>query len=138
VVVHFDAQEGVLRAEIRGRERPYVVTLLRKVVSQQPFPERVMDDSHLPRGQSVTTQNGIPGYTVRRYQIIESEKVSYRFQTVDKYPPTTQFVHRGTAESKDAIDAAKAPRPDSHKPYRAVNYLRMVQGPGIWYEKSHE
>jgi len=31
-----------------------------------------------------------------------------------------------------------APEADTHKPYRASNYLRMVQGQGIWYESTHD
>jgi vancomycin resistance protein YoaR len=139
VAIHFTAEEGSLRAEIRGKRRPYTVTLLRKVVGQQPFQTRYVEDPHLLQGKEVVTQNGIPGYTVRRFQIVEADKVGYRFQTVDKYPPTLQFVHRGTAPSSQAIDAKSAPKPDNHKPYRAATYLRMVQGPdGLWYERSHE
>ncbi len=139
IVIHFDLKDGTLRAEIRGRERSYTVTLLRKVVGQSPFPVRTVDDPDLRAGKEVVTQNGIPGYTVRRYQIVESAKVSYRFQTVDKYPPTAQYIHRGTAASEGDIDIGKAPKADTHKPYRAVTYLRMVQGAdGLWYERSHE
>ena len=139
IVIHFDASEGVLRAEIRGKVRPYTVTLLRKVIGQQPFQVKVVDDPNLLAGKEVVTQNGIPGYMVRRYQIIESDKVGYRFQTIDKYPPTTQFVHLGAAAPGTAIDSAEAPKPDKHKPYRAATYLRMVQGTdGLWYERSHE
>ncbi|MCP4677993.1 MAG: hypothetical protein GY854_21250 [Deltaproteobacteria bacterium] len=140
VVIHFVAKDGVLRAEIRGRKRPYTVTFLRRVVGKRPFPVRVIDDSKLARGKEVITQNGIPGYTVRRYQIIERDKVGYRFQTVDKYPPTTQFIHRGIGDPGTIEKNAKdTPKPDMHKPYHASTYLRMVQGlEGLWYEQSHE
>ncbi|MCP4600924.1 MAG: hypothetical protein GY847_10415 [Proteobacteria bacterium] len=140
VVIHFTAQDGTLHAEIRGRTRPFTVTFLRRVIGIQPFSVRVLDDSKLKRGKEVTTQNGIPGYTVRRYQIIEKDKVAYRFQTVDKYPPTTQFIHRGIADPGSVDENAKdAPKPDMHKPYRASSYLRMVQGQDdLWYEQSHE
>ena len=139
VSIHFTANDGTLRAEIRGKKRPYTVTLLRKVIRQEPFQTRYVDDSNLLQGKEVVTQNGIPGYTVRRFQIVEADKVGYRFQTVDKYPPTLQFIHRGTAPTADSIDPKYAPKPDLHKPYRAASYLRMVQGPeGLWYERSHE
>lgn len=143
VVINFTAKDGVLRSEIRGKTRPYVVTFLRRVVGQTPYPTRVIDDSLLEKGVEVVTQNGIPGYTVLRYQILERDKVGYRFQTIDKYPPTTEFVHRGTRGSKDASskpgDSDEIPKPDMHKPYRASNHLRMVQGPGsVFYEQSHK
>ncbi len=68
--------------------------------------------------------------------MIDSKKVGYRFQTVDKYPPTTQFVHHGVG-APGANDGDR-PKSDLHKPYRASPYLRMVQGPkGLWYERSH-
>lgn len=139
VAVHFTADNGILRAEIRGKRRPYTVTLLRRITGQSPFPVRVIEDSNVIKGKEVVTQNGIPGYTVRRYQVIETDKVGYRFQTVDKYPPTTKFVHKGTAESAADINPSKAPKPDNHKPYHASTYLRMVQGPdGLWYQQTHE
>lgn len=140
VAIHFTANEGLLRAEIRGEERPFTITFLRTIVGTRPFPVRVIEDSKLARGKEVVTQNGIPGYSVRRYQIIEKDKVAYLFQTLDKYPPTTEFVHKGVAEpgSIDKNDK-DAPRPDTHSPYHASTYLRMVQGDGdLWYEQSHE
>jgi vancomycin resistance protein YoaR len=137
VVIHFTSDDGKLRAEIRGARRLYTVTFLRKIIGNQKFTVRTIDDSKLPRGKEIITQNGIPGYTVRRYQIIETDKISYRFQTVDKYPPTTQFVHRGTGDP--GAENPDAPKPDMHKPYHASSYLRMVQGPDdLWYEQSHE
>lgn len=139
VAIHFTSDGGILRAEIRGKKRPYTVTLLRRITGQVPFPVRIIDDPNLLKGKEVVTQNGIPGYAVRRYQVIEADKVGYRFQTVDKYPPTTKFVRRGIAESAAAIDPSSAPKADMHKPYHASIYLRMVQGPdGLWYEQTHD
>jgi vancomycin resistance protein YoaR len=139
VVIHYAVSGGSFRAELRGRERPYTVTLLRRVVDVRPFPVRVIDSSKLARGREVVTQLGVPGYTVRRYKVIEGGKLGYRFQSHDKYPPTTQFVHKGVADPGSLDGVKDAPRPDTHKPYHASNYLRMVQGPdGLWYESSHE
>ena len=37
------------------------------------------------------------------------------------------------------IEKEDIPKPDTHKPYHASAYLRMVQGPNdLWYEQSHE
>lgn len=139
VAIHFIAEDGKLRAEIRGNERVYTVTLLRKVVKQHPYPTRIVDDPNLEVGKDIVTQNGIPGYTVRRYQIVEGDKIGYRFQTIDKYPPTSEYIHRGTAPKGALIESSKRPKPDNHKPYRASTYLRMVQGPdSLWYEQTHE
>ncbi|MDJ0766720.1 MAG: VanW family protein [Myxococcota bacterium] len=137
VAIHFTAREGMLRAEILGRERHYTTTFLRKITGEVPFPIRIIEDAHLPQGKEVITQNGMPGYTVRRYQIIERDKLAYRFQTVDRYPPTAQRIHRGTGQPGQE-KSQDAPKPDTHQPYRAVPYLRMVQGKGdLWYEQSH-
>ena len=139
VAVHFVAEDGKLRAEILGKVRQYTVTLLRKVVKEHPYPTRIVDDPNLEVGKEVVTQNGIPGYTVRRYQVIEGDKVGYRFQTIDRYPPTSEYIHRGAAPKGADIDPRKRPKPDNHKPYRASNYLRVVQGPeGLWYEQTHD
>lgn len=137
VVIHFSMDDGTLRAEIRGQKRPYTVTFLRRIVKTSPFPVKVVDDPKLPEGVEVVTQKGIPGYWVRRYQIIERDKVAYRYETLDKYPPTTQFVHKGTGPK--GVTAPDAPKRDNHAAYRAKPALRMVQGPsGLWYEQSHE
>jgi vancomycin resistance protein YoaR len=139
VVIHYAVNEGNFRAELRGRERPYTVTLLRRVVDTRPFPVREIETAKLPRGAEVVSQLGVPGYTVRRFKVIEGGKIGYRFQSYDKYPPTTQFVYRGTAAPAELAGVKDAPRPDTHKPYHASNYLRVVQGPdGLWYESSHE
>ena len=139
IVIHFKVEEGVVRAELRGRERPFTVTLLRKIVGTRPFPVRTIEDPLLPRGKEVVTQIGVPGYKVHRYQVIERDKVGYRFQIVDEYPPTTQFVHKGTGDKNQLNGSKDAPKPDTHPPYHASNYLRMVQGPdGLWYESSHK
>jgi len=140
VVIHYTVDDGKARAEIRGRERPFSITLLRKVVNKAPFPIRVIDDSRVPRGEEVITQLGVPGYTVRRYKVIERNKLGFRFQTMDKYPPTTQFVRKGIGDpaALKANPPKDAPKADTHKPYRASNYLRMVQGDGVWYESTHD
>jgi vancomycin resistance protein YoaR len=140
VVIHYTVDDGKARAEFRGQERPFAITLLRKVVKKDPFPIRVIDDSRVPRGEEIVTQLGVPGYTVRRYKIIERNKLGFRFQTMDKYPPTTQFVRKGIGDpaALKANPPKDAPEADTHKPYRASNYLRMVQGDGIWYESTHD
>ena len=138
VVIHFTVDDGMARAEIRATERPFTVTLLRKIIGTQPFPVSVIEDSKLKRGEEIITQLGVPGYTVQRYKVIERDKVGYRFQSVDKYPPTTQFVHKGISNPSEIKDVKDAPKPDTHKPYRASRSLRMVQGPGLWNESTHD
>ncbi|MBN2714913.1 MAG: VanW family protein [Deltaproteobacteria bacterium] len=136
VVIHFKLEDGIARAEIRAKERPFIVSLLRRVIGTTPYPVRVVDDENVPRGKEVVTQRGVPGYKVSRFRIIERDKVAYRFQSFDRYPPTVEFVHKGSG-NPGAIDAKSAPKPDMHKPYRASPSLRMVQGLDIWYEKTH-
>lgn len=135
VVIHFSVKEGIARVEIRAKERPFTVSLLRKIIGTTPYSVRVIDDSSLPAGKEVVTQRGVPGYKVSRYRIIERNKVAYRFQSFDRYPPTVEFVHKGTAVG--SVDQSKAPKADMHKPYRASPSLRMVQGHDTWYEKTH-
>jgi vancomycin resistance protein YoaR len=139
VVIHYTVANGVARAELRAKERPFTVTLLRKVLGSVPFPVKTVDDPHLARGAEVISQIGVPGYTVRRYKIIERDKVGYRFPSIDTYPPTVQIVHRGAGDPAAVKNDPEAPKPDPHNPYRASDSLRMVQGPnGLWYESSHD
>ena len=136
VVIHFKLDDGIARVEIRAKERPFTVSLLRKIIGTTPYPVRTVNDENLPKGKEVITQRGVPGYKVSRFRIIERDKVAYRFQSFDRYPPTVEFVHKGTGGA-GAIDAKSAPKPDMHKPYRASPSLRMVQGLDLWYEKTH-
>ncbi|MBN2341495.1 MAG: VanW family protein [Deltaproteobacteria bacterium] len=136
VVIHFKVEEGNARVEIRAQERPFTVSLLRKIIGTTPYPVRVVSDANLPLGKEVVTQRGVPGYKVSRYRIIERDKVAYRFQSFDRYPPTVEFVHKGTSPP-GAVNEKEAPKPDMHKPYRASASLRMVQGQDLWYEKTH-
>ena len=136
VVIHFKLEDGIARAEFRSKKRPFTVSLLRKVIGTTPYPVRVVDDSNLPRGKEVVTQRGVPGYKVSRFRIIERDKVAYRFQSFDRYPPTVEFVHKGIG-APGTMDGKSAPKADMHKPYRASPSLRMVQGTELWYEKTH-
>jgi len=139
VVIHYTVENGVARAELRAKERPFTITLLRKIIGSTPYPTRTLDDPHLARGKEVVSQLGVPGYVVRRYKIIERDKVAYRFPSVDTYPPTVEFIHRGTGDPAAVKNDPEAPKPDPHNPYRAADSLRMVQGPnGLWYESSHD
>lgn len=138
IVIRFSSDDGVLRAEFKGKTRPYTVTLLRRVIDAKPYPVSVIDDPNLEAKTEVITQNGIPGYSVRRFQIIERNKVAYRFLTIDNYPPTTQVVRRGTAPPGTIESSDSAPKADTHSPYRASEHLRMVQGANdLWYEQTH-
>jgi len=139
VVIHFIVENGMARVEIRAKERPFTVTLLRKVIGTTPFATRVVDNPAVPRGKEIISQLGVPGYLVQRYKIIERDKLGYRFSSVDKYPPTTQFVQRGVGDPAEIKkNRLEAPKSDPHKPYNASSSLRMVQGPDIWYETSHD
>jgi len=65
--------------------------------------------------------------------------VAYMYQSYDRYPPTTEFVHRGTGDPVVLKQNGTAPpKEDTHNPYRASSSLRMVQGPDVWYEKNHD
>ncbi|MBN2530009.1 MAG: VanW family protein [Deltaproteobacteria bacterium] len=136
VVIHFIVENGVARVEIRAKERPFTVSLLRKVIGTTPYPVRIINDDKLPKGKEVVTQRGVPGYKVSRFRIIERDKVAYRFQSFDRYPPTVEFVHKGTGAA-GTVNAKDAPKPDMHNPYRASPSLRLVQGMDLWYEKTH-
>ncbi len=138
VVIHFQVKDGIARVEIRAKERPFTVSLLRKTIGETSYPVRVVEDPLVPRGKEIITQRGVPGYKVQRFRIIERNKVAYRFQSFDRYPPTVEFVHKGTGDPVAIKNSKhKLPHADMHKPYRASSSLRMVQGVDLWYEKSH-
>jgi vancomycin resistance protein YoaR len=131
VVMHYQVNQGAVKVELLGKERPYKVIFEREIKSESPFGTDTRGDSEAPSGQRYTIQEGYPGYgLIRRRYIFEKDKVPRwsgpepLAELIDKqhlkpvkkeqwqlhYPATTQFIAVGTGPSS----LKQKPQPPSH------------------------
>ncbi|MGZ3427924.1 MAG: VanW family protein [Polyangia bacterium] len=134
VVMHYQVNQGAVKVELLGKERPYKVIFEREIKTETPFGSDTRGDADAPSGQRFTIQEGYPGYTLmRRRYIFEKDKVprwsgpeplaealdKARIKPVKKeqwslhYPATTQYVAVGTGPSSLK---QKTPPPSHHIP----------------------
>jgi vancomycin resistance protein YoaR len=131
VVMHYQVNQGAVKVELLGKERPYRVIFEREIKGENPFGTDTRGDSEAPSGQRYTIQEGYPGYSLirRRYifekdqmprwsgpeplaDILQKQKVKpvKKEQWTLHYPATTQYIAVGTGPS-----SLKAkPQPPSH------------------------
>ncbi len=131
VVMHYQVNQGAVKVELLGKERPYKVIFEREIKSETPFGSDTRGDPEAPSGQRYTIQEGYPGYSlIRRRYIFEKDKMprwsgpepladvleKQHIKAVKKeqwalhYPATTQFIAVGTGPSK----LKPKPQPPSH------------------------
>jgi vancomycin resistance protein YoaR len=134
VVMHYQVNQGAVKVELLGKERPYKVVFEREIKTETPFGTDTRGDAESPSGQRYTIQEGYPGYTLmrRRYifdkdhvprwsgpepiaDVLEKAHVKpvKKEQWALHYPATTQFIAVGTGPSSLK---AKVPPPSHHIP----------------------
>jgi vancomycin resistance protein YoaR len=132
VVMHYQVNQGAVKVELLGKERPYRVVFEREIKSETPFGSDTRGDAEAPSGQRYTIQEGYPGYSlIRRRYIFEKDKMPKwsgpepiadilqkqpnvkpvkKEQWALHYPATTQYVAVGTGPSS----LKQKPAPPSH------------------------
>ena len=131
IALGMTVQNGLVRAQIRGRERSRMVTFVRRIDRVVRFVERDVPDPALPSGVRVLKQRGIPGFRVSRWRVVRNVAINQavRQRSEDEYPPTDQIWRVGAG---GAAPAGFVPPPgDDHPEYTADEYLAATQGPGI-------
>jgi vancomycin resistance protein YoaR len=122
VVLRAIIAAGRLRAEVRGPERPHVISVVRKLDRAIPFIEVESVDATLARGVRVVAQRGVPGIDLHRYRIRRAGAHAVREVSRDRYLPTPQLVRVGSgtaamttngspANPSGALGASTAGRP---------------------------
>jgi len=109
LVLRAVASDGRLRAEIRGRRRPYTITLVRKVARMTPFVQLERADASLAFGERVLAQRGVPGLELHWHDIRHAGAHAVRRTSIEHHPPTPQIV---------LVGAALAPLPATGRPQR--------------------
>jgi vancomycin resistance protein YoaR len=95
VVLRAVVAGGRLRAEVRGPERPHVISVVRKLDRAIPFTEIELADATLERGARVVAQRGVPGMELHRYRIRRDGAHAVREVLRDQYPPSPQIIRVG-------------------------------------------
>ena len=76
VVMHYQVNQGSVKVELLGKERPNRVVFEREIKTETPFPTETRSDPEAPEGQKITLQEGYPGYTlIRRRYIFAKDDV---------------------------------------------------------------
>ena len=77
VVMHYQVNQGAVKVELLGKERPYKVVFEREIKAETPFGTDTRgDDPEAPSGQHYTIQEGYPGYTlIRRRYVFEKDQL---------------------------------------------------------------
>jgi len=76
VVMHYQVNQGSVKVELLGKERPDRVVFEREIKTETPFLTETRTDLEAPEGQKLTLQEGYPGYTlIRRRYIFAKDDV---------------------------------------------------------------
>jgi vancomycin resistance protein YoaR len=69
VVMHYQVNQGSVKVELLGKEKPYRVIFEREIKTETAFGAESRGDSEMPSGQRLVVQEGYPGYSLvrRRY-----------------------------------------------------------------------
>jgi vancomycin resistance protein YoaR len=134
VVMHYQVNQGSVKVELLGKERPYKVVFEREIKTETPFGVQTRSDPDAPAGQKLVLQEGYPGYTLirRRYIFPKDEmpkwygpeplsdllqkqhkKALKKDQWALHYPATTNIVAIGSGPSSLK---PKVPPPSHHIP----------------------
>jgi vancomycin resistance protein YoaR len=70
VVMHYQVNQGAVKVELLGKERPWRVVFEREIKVETPFGAESRRDPEAPAGQRITLQEGYPGYTLMRRRYI--------------------------------------------------------------------
>ena len=115
VVLHFTVTQGKVKVRILGKARPWnKVVFEREVKEVVPFNEVIRQDSSIPAGRTVVSQNGVNGYRlIRRRRLYKGDaKEPAVTESRDlKYPPTTRYIRKGTGPADPKWEPPKPKTP---------------------------
>lgn len=106
IVLRVIAREEKVRAEVRGRERPELISLLIQIDGMTPFDVIEAEDATLQRGTRVVAQRGVPGIDLHRYRIRRSGAHAVREVLREHYPSTPRIIHVGARSASSGASSA--------------------------------
>lgn len=126
VVLHYVVNQGSVKVELLGKQRPYQVAFEREILTETQFPVTTRPDPEMPAGQKIIDQDGYPGYRIkrRRYLFTGKWKLDPKNENRPKpevligkkewdvtYPATAQIVRVGSGPP----NLKKKDPPPSHR-----------------------
>ncbi len=112
VVFYYQVNQGRVRVEVLGKERPYKVSFNRTITRRTPFEVVEREVPEMPLGQRQLAQAGVDGFHIIKKRIIKDAKTGKEVRKdtwVIDYPPTTEYVKVGT--NADPLAAMPPPEP---------------------------
>jgi vancomycin resistance protein YoaR len=131
VVMHYQVNQGSVKVELLGKERPYRVIFEREIKTETAFGAESRRDPEAPSGQKIILQEGYPGYSLLRRRYIfakdavprwsgpepvadmlekQKKKAFKKEQWALHYPATSVITAYGSGPAK----LKKKPQPPSH------------------------
>ncbi|MFO0573342.1 MAG: VanW family protein [Polyangia bacterium] len=126
VVIHYMVNQGTVKVELLGKQRPFKVAYEREILAETPFPSTTRQDPEMPVTQKWNDQDGYPGYRIKRRRYLFTGKWKVDAKNGNRgnpdgliakkewdvaYPPTTEIVRVGTGPAT----LKKKDPPPSHK-----------------------
>ena len=107
IVMHYQVNQGSVKVELLGKERPNKVIFEREIKTETPFPTEEREDPEMPEGQRLTLQEGYPGYLlVRRRYVFPKDQVPKWYGT----QPLAELLRNEIDLAKDRKDVARVAR----------------------------
>ena len=120
VVLHFSVNQGRVKVRILGKARPWKkVVFERQLKETVPFKEVIREDSSIPAGRTVISQQGVPGFRLVRRRLLfkgdGKEPASTESRDLN-YPPTTRYIRKGTGPANPRWEPPKEKKPFGEVP----------------------
>jgi vancomycin resistance protein YoaR len=118
VVVRYVVANGEAKVEVLGKERPWdKVVFERAVLEENPFPTEERLDEEMPLDQTITDQEGFPGYKLERFRrFYKGGKLVKSNKWTINYKPVTEYIRRGTSTDPEAKMPTQKPSHGPRKP----------------------
>lgn len=94
IVIHYQVNQGRVKVELLGKERPYRVLFEREILQERHFGSDRRRDPTAPNGQRYLLQAGYPGYRIvrRRFLFSTHEQLPRRWGSA--HEPATRALER--------------------------------------------
>ena len=137
VVIREWLDGGKVFAEVRGKERPFQVRLIRKIDSAGPYPVSRRESTQLPLGHERVTQSGVPSLKLHLYRIFETAYHSRRERIAAEYPATTEIVEVGVGARSKAHRSKNERHASEYTPDELLIFSQREE-PGSGYRVERE
>ena len=101
VVMHYQVNQGAVKVELLGKERPYKVVFEREIKSENRFGTSTRRDPTAPEGQRLILQAGYPGYSLVRRRYVFAPDALPRVNAGETIEQALQRTHKTPLSKKE-------------------------------------